>query len=1628
MKYQKEIQNKIIYFAVLIIIASFLASNNIEKVGFLIKNDGTKYLDESYGKALTDSAREILTDLEPQEPPIEIITVCGNNICEQNEFYNSCPVDCTINPIGYLNLRQGSFPRIVVQGNYAYLVKGESTRGFAVLNLNQPLNQIDIGAEISLPGAQFQNNLDVSGNYAYVVDFDTGLFIIDISNPLSPIFVNHHPLNNQFANSIKIVKYNNGAQSIAYVGHFGLENECLSVHDVTNPNNIVFLGAYACTPESNFNLAPIQQINLIPIVKYAAFSMFVYGNRLYLANGYTGLEIFGISTPTPVRIGYYDANSLVFDVFTRANNAVYISTLERGLLRLNLANPNNPQLSGQYLDNMLITRGVTGDANYIYLAGAEITNNYNMNNIWNILQTSSPTLYSILLQLSLISQEFNQVAEHHIKKEFAKSWNRPNNLLTIKNTLKILNPATLALVKEYVHSPSTPSPYFLQNPTTPFSHPQVINGQIALITDRDFGIRILNLIPPIPTLESNIFFKGEIVDSTYSGNNLFVNYGAVIDISNPYNPTLIRYFEPDLYFINRHNIHTINNALYFSSSRIKIFDLINPSNPINFGEILLGGYYPFLTDLSSNYLYILLSKPALPTTCGNNICEPPGENCQTCQQDCGSCPLLTPVIYSLSPNPIINNQNNLVIITGENFESNSVINVNGVAHPSYWVTYIDPQHMTMFVPQNTPPDQYNITVFNPSSGLESNIEILTVQSPAPPPSVCGNGIPEPGEQCGEPGLNCQPGFICNTAICQCIPPPACNINLINLIKQAGNIQINPNTFIVDSQRIIAQIQTNNNCPDGTPVNLRLIDLDNGVQQLPPFANYVVNLQNYGAQLIIPVNLFEEDNDLTPMVTEYILLAEIGNLPISIPSGIINVIHDDNVYYPNEKCPNLPTVSVNPNDGCPLPIATKFTQSVPIALNTSLTATNFTSILSLLNVSDVILNQEDNATMLFLDLVNLTRFDYVEELFRQLNLDLITIGRNITGVNPLLSPELNIAALIGLYNINIPSPVVILKDNVTCTDCEINSYINNTVLFGVPGFSVYQVTRQSSGSPPTIGGGGGSTTGTAGGGGGSGVGWPLLMIDLDTEDYYDITVPRYSRSFIVYNNENYRLRIIKLQQNKITISIFSKLYTINLNSEKEIDLDNDNIKDITIGYKEMISSVRARMTFLRINPTNIPIPPQQTSTDQGIQQTPQISQPTQELPTIQTTEILPEKPNRLLYTTAIALIIILIISMISYFVIRRRKNYSKNDNYTILFLLLFILIFLFVESRYTGLQTLPICQLTNANWNPSLITNIGQSTTFTINGNNCNGQILNIQINENSLPSTQINLQSTFSGTSATITWAPSFIYDNDITPFTNEYLSRASLSSNPLMFITSSNTLYISPELSLFMLIYNTNNPLNPTLISEKNLNIPGAINKINSIFRVSGNLAFLLRKEGLYIFDVSNPLNPTLTGSLIDYCIISPLPSNPCPYSSSTPNPIQALSNPMLRINNLLFIGSGKYDELPGVPAENIVVIDISDPSNPTKISALSNLVFTQWGNAMITDFHPLSNNLLIATDVSLGVFIIDFSDLADLKIKAQQPYTDRPDVYDAGYLYTSPTQKIFGNVRNDKIRILNLTNIETY
>ena len=144
----------------------------------------------------------------------------------------------------------------------------------------------------------------MSGNYAYVADFEAGLQVIDVRNP---------------ANCVRVGGYNTRELSfgVAVAGNYAYVADDaggLEVIDVRNPTNCVRVGGYA--------------------TRYAAESVAVSGNYAYMTEGTSGLQVIDVSDPTNcVRVGGYDTRGYAWGVAVVAGR-IYVTEEQSGLLVL----------------------------------------------------------------------------------------------------------------------------------------------------------------------------------------------------------------------------------------------------------------------------------------------------------------------------------------------------------------------------------------------------------------------------------------------------------------------------------------------------------------------------------------------------------------------------------------------------------------------------------------------------------------------------------------------------------------------------------------------------------------------------------------------------------------------------------------------------------------------------------------------------------------------------------------------------------------------------------------------------------------------------------------------------------------------------------------------------------------------------------------------------------------------------------------------------------------------------------------------------------------------------------------------------------------------------------------------
>lgn len=220
---------------------------------------------------------------------------------------------------------------------------------------------------VAIPG--FANNVDISGNYAYVAAGSAGLQVVDISNKRSPRVVAARSLAGN-ANDVFVT----GDTAYVAAGSGGLK-----IFDVSNP----------LTPVGTGSLSGGD-----------AWDVVVRNNTAYVANGAGGLLVIDVSNPTSLqRVGSLALAGTAkgIDVDPALNIAV-IAAGSSGLHVVSLANPASPVRIGGL--NGGDVRDVALSGNFAFLA--DYARSFTSVDLTNpstpVLRASTPSSLGGLLQ------------------------------------------------------------------------------------------------------------------------------------------------------------------------------------------------------------------------------------------------------------------------------------------------------------------------------------------------------------------------------------------------------------------------------------------------------------------------------------------------------------------------------------------------------------------------------------------------------------------------------------------------------------------------------------------------------------------------------------------------------------------------------------------------------------------------------------------------------------------------------------------------------------------------------------------------------------------------------------------------------------------------------------------------------------------------------------------------------------------------------------------------------------------------------------------------------------------------------------------------------------------------------
>ncbi|MBI5358963.1 MAG: hypothetical protein HZA48_00090 [Planctomycetes bacterium] len=217
---------------------------------------------------------------------------------------------------------------VCVLGNYAYVADADS--GLQIIDVGNPVSPVLTGSYDSAGGSAM--DVFVSGNYSFVADDTNGLQIIDVSNPALPVLTNSYSAPEYSIRNVYI------SDNYAYVTSGGN----LYIIDISNPTSPVLTGSYDA-------LKPMNDV-------------YVSGNYAYVtlgSNDYSGLQIININNPalpvltgsvdTWVVAGYIESSVVVANNYAYVTNGRWHNDDWDSILHIiDVSDPASPALTGSY--------------------------------------------------------------------------------------------------------------------------------------------------------------------------------------------------------------------------------------------------------------------------------------------------------------------------------------------------------------------------------------------------------------------------------------------------------------------------------------------------------------------------------------------------------------------------------------------------------------------------------------------------------------------------------------------------------------------------------------------------------------------------------------------------------------------------------------------------------------------------------------------------------------------------------------------------------------------------------------------------------------------------------------------------------------------------------------------------------------------------------------------------------------------------------------------------------------------------------------------------------------------------------------------------------------------------------
>ncbi|UCG31125.1 MAG: T9SS type A sorting domain-containing protein [candidate division WOR-3 bacterium] len=487
-------------------------------------------------------------------------------------------------------------------GTYAYIANGDS--GLYIMNISDPTNPYEIGHH----PAFFVVDIDIAWPYVYLLQSDGdigGLRVINVSDPTNPQEVAwcHIPGG---AVHMQIV------DTLIYVASYFMD---LTVISVANPLNPSIIGS-----------CYILSTGL-------GYDVDVKGDYAYLADDAGGLRVIDISNASnPVEIGYYINPEHAWAIEVLGSYA-YVVDNRVGLWVIEISDPANPQ--GVRCDTLPdYAMKVAISDTFAYLAnnhgGLRIIDISGLYAPAEIEDYSSPGYaYGVA-----VTDTLAYVADHWSGLRIINVTDPANpfevgSYDTPGEARNVIIMGIYAYVADWtcglriidISNPS--SCYEIGSYDTPGSACNLaINDTIVFIADRDAGLRIINTSDPSYPVEIGVYdTPGIVLDVAVSDSYAYLTdwyYGMkIINVSDPSNPYQVGYYSPQDYYaygatLSGYHVYLTGARSFTDDWGLNIIDVSDPTNPAQVGHYFNPSIaYPYDVTISNGYIYVTARESGL---------------------------------------------------------------------------------------------------------------------------------------------------------------------------------------------------------------------------------------------------------------------------------------------------------------------------------------------------------------------------------------------------------------------------------------------------------------------------------------------------------------------------------------------------------------------------------------------------------------------------------------------------------------------------------------------------------------------------------------------------------------------------------------------------------------------------------------------------------------------------------------------------------------------------------------------------------------------------------------------------------------------------------------------------------